>query len=95
MSYNLEIPITMHLRRVVPKPEVLLFVRKNFINETGRSQGHIQRGSKRPPRVSAHQPLRYFLTPLPAPSTSTMRSPENMVEEYIHFIIYISVNTTI
>jgi len=42
----------------------------------------VQRGSKRPPRVSAHQPLWYFLTPSPAPSTSsTMRSPENTVEE--------------
>jgi hypothetical protein len=55
---------------------------KSFINETGRSQGHVQRGSKKPPRVSAHQPLSYFLTPSLAPSTSsTMRSPENIVEE--------------
>jgi hypothetical protein len=55
---------------------------KSFINEIGRSKGHVQRGSKRPPGVFAHQPSQYFLTPLSAPSTSsTKRSPENTVEE--------------
>jgi hypothetical protein len=29
----LEILITQHLRRVVPRPEVLLFARKSFISE--------------------------------------------------------------
>jgi len=40
-SYHLEILITQHLRRVVPRPEVLLLSGKSFINETGRSIGHV------------------------------------------------------
>jgi len=34
-SDNLEILIKQHLRRIVPRIEILLFTRKIFISETG------------------------------------------------------------
>lgn len=41
-SDSLEILIIQHLRRIVPRSEVLLVTRKtNFITETGRFQGHV------------------------------------------------------
>jgi hypothetical protein len=47
------------LRKVVPRPQVLLFTIKSFINETGSSQRHVQKGLQ----VSVHQPLWYLPTP--------------------------------
>ena len=41
-SYDSEILIIWHLRRLVPRLEILLFPEKSFVNETGRSQGHVQ-----------------------------------------------------
>jgi hypothetical protein len=40
--------IIWHLKSVVPRLEVLLFSRKSFVTETGRSQGHVQKGISRP-----------------------------------------------
>jgi len=34
------------LRRVVLRPDILLFTKKCFIDETGRSQGHILKSTK-------------------------------------------------
>jgi hypothetical protein len=44
MSYNLEIWIIQQLRRVVPRQEFSFLPEKSFINERGRSQGHVQKG---------------------------------------------------
>jgi len=43
---NLEILIIQHLITVVPKVEVLLFTRQRFIDERGKSHGHVQNGLK-------------------------------------------------
>jgi hypothetical protein len=40
-SYNSGILIIWHLKRVVPRLEMLLFSRKKLC-QTGRSQGHVQ-----------------------------------------------------
>jgi len=42
MSDNLEFLIIQHLKKIVSRPEVLLFTRKSCNNETGRSQGRVQ-----------------------------------------------------
>jgi hypothetical protein len=44
---NPEIMIIQYLGRVVPSPEVFLFVEKSFISVTGRSQEHVQKGLPR------------------------------------------------
>ena len=59
MSSNLETQIIWHLR-VVPRPEVLLFIRKKLHWGTRHISGTCP---KRPPRVFMHQPMWYFLTP--------------------------------
>jgi hypothetical protein len=42
MSDNLEFMIIQHLKKIVPRPDVLIVTRKRCNNETGRSQGHVQ-----------------------------------------------------
>jgi len=42
LSDNLEFLIIQHLKKIVPRPEVLHFTRKSCNNETGSSQGHVQ-----------------------------------------------------
>jgi hypothetical protein len=41
VSDNSEMPITWLMMKVVPRLEVLLFTRKTFINERGRSQEYV------------------------------------------------------
>jgi hypothetical protein len=43
ISDNPEFLVVQHLRCIVARPEVLLFTRKSFINEAGRSQEHVQK----------------------------------------------------
>jgi hypothetical protein len=64
-SDNSEITVISHLKRVVPRPRVLLFYQgKSSISETGRSQGCIKNGLKPKclwnlltPRLPLHQLL--------------------------------------
>jgi len=44
MSSSFDNLIIRHFRRVVSRLEVWIFTRKGFIKETGRSQGHVQKG---------------------------------------------------
>jgi hypothetical protein len=44
MSDNLEILIFKHIKKVVPKPEDLLFTRKKGSSKKDAVQGHVQNG---------------------------------------------------
>jgi hypothetical protein len=71
---NTEILIIQHLRSIVPKPEVLLFTRKIFINKRNRSQGHVQKGLQ--------SVCTSTVAVSPTPSTSSaMKTPENTEED--------------
>jgi hypothetical protein len=56
---DLEILITLSLRWVVPRPEVLLSAREKLYQQNRQISGMC---SKRPPRVSVHQLLWHLLT---------------------------------
>jgi hypothetical protein len=57
-SDNMEILIIQHLRRVFPRPEVMLFIKRSLCSATDVSGIH----SDRLPRVSIHH-LLYLLIP--------------------------------
>jgi hypothetical protein len=44
VSYNSNTLIIWHFRRAVPRLEVLLFTRRIFTSETGRSLGYVKKG---------------------------------------------------
>ena len=58
-SDNPEMLIIQHLRRVVPKPEVLLYTRRKLYQWTKQTWWKC---SKRPPRMSGHQLLWHLMT---------------------------------
>jgi hypothetical protein len=73
----LEILITQHLRRVVPRVEVSLFTRKeSFINETGRSQGYVQKGLQECLYITVLSPDPMSATP----TSSALKTTENTDE---------------
>ena len=66
------------MRTVVARPEVL-FLRKNLIGETGRSQGHVQKGLQNV-CTSTIEVSPDSLSPAPSTS-SALKMPENKKEE--------------
>jgi hypothetical protein len=77
MSDNPEILIIWHSRRLVPRPEVLLFTA--FINERGRPQEQFKNASN---GVCISNVVVYPDPLPPTPLTSSaMKSPENTEED--------------
>ena len=73
-SCNLEIPIIHHKRKVVPKPEVLLFTKRKIITETGTSQGHVQKGLQECLYITT------VVSPDPLSPTASASSPMKTLE---------------
>jgi hypothetical protein len=72
-SNSVKILIIQHLRRLVPRAEVCFYQNKCFINETGRSQGCVQKGLQECPYIPVLSP-----DPLPPTAASlVMKTPEN------------------
>ena len=77
MPGNLETLITQHLIRVVPRVEFLLFNRQRFINERGKSHGHVLNSLKGVLRsIIVFSPDNFSLAPSTSSAIETSENTE-------------------